>query len=89
MITPAWFIRISIDVVRFYELLVFARILASWFPGVMLQPWMRGIRQLTDPYLDVFRRVIPPLGMIDISPIAAFIVLEMLIQILQRLTLSL
>jgi len=76
------FVQVLIDIVRFYEALIFIRILASWFPNLLFQSWMRPIRAFTDPYLDVFRRVIPPIGMMDFSPIVALLVLQMLIQII-------
>ncbi|HWI49632.1 MAG TPA: YggT family protein, partial [Rummeliibacillus sp.] len=37
----------------------------------------RFLAKICDPYLDFFRRFIPPIGMIDISPIAALFVLNL------------
>jgi YggT family protein len=37
---------------------------------------MRFVRFYTDPYLNFFRRIIPPLGMLDVSPIVAFFSLQ-------------
>jgi len=64
-----------------YTLLLFIRILLSWFPNVdwYNQPFA-ALSQITDPYLNVFRSFIPPLGGIDFSPILAF----MLLQFVQR-----
>jgi YggT family protein len=66
-----------------YLILIFIRILLSWIPRMPYYPWLRAtvdfIHQVVDPYLNIFRRVIPPLGAggmgIDISPILAIIVL--------------
>jgi len=66
-----------------YFILIFIRILLSWIPRMPYYPWLRStvdfIHQVVDPYLNIFRRVIPPLGgggmAIDISPILAIIVL--------------
>ena len=66
-----------------YFILIFIRILLSWIPRMPYYPWLRAsvdfIHQVVDPYLNIFRRVIPPLGSggfgIDISPILAIIVL--------------
>lgn len=60
-----------------YFVLLIIRILLSWFPNVdwMSQPFAT-LGQLTDPYLNLFRSVIPPLGGIDFSPILAFLVLQ-------------
>ena len=55
-----------------YMLMLFARILGSWIPEMQGHTVMRFISHYTDPYLGIFRKVIPPLGMIDISPTVAF-----------------
>ena len=39
---------------------------------------MRFIAQYTDPYLNFFKSFIPPIGMIDISPIVAFLFLHVI-----------
>ena len=63
----------------FYSLLIFARIIFSW--GVSsVNPVMRFLIRATEPVLGPFRRLIPPLGMFDISPIVVLI----LIQLFQR-----
>lgn len=61
-----------------YFLLLFARIIASWVPELNRYRAMQLVAQCTDPYLNVFRRVIPPLGMIDFSPMVAFFCLFLL-----------
>ena len=66
-----------------YFILIFIRILLSWIPRVPYYPWLRAtidfVHQVVDPYLNIFRRVIPPLGgggiAIDISPILAILIL--------------
>jgi YggT family protein len=61
--------------------LLIIRILLSWFPNVdWLNPPFSVLSQLTDPYLNVFRSIIPPLGGIDLSPILAFLLLSFLRQ---------
>src|SRR5579862_3933485 len=64
--------------VQIEVILVFARILLSWFPGI--PPWHPLVRMLatvTDPVLLPFRRIIPPLGGLDFSPIIAIVVLQL------------
>ena len=66
-----------------YMILIFARILMSWIPRIprsaTLRPVLDFITQTTDPYLNIFRRLLGPIcagGMaIDISPIVAIFVL--------------
>ena len=60
-----------------YTILLIIRILLSWFPNVdWMSPPFSVLSQLTDPYLNIFRSIIPPLGGIDLSPILAFLLLS-------------
>lgn len=65
--------------ISLYSLLLFIRILLTWFPNVdwYNQPFA-ALGQVTDPYLNVFRSFIPPLGGIDFSPILAIFLLQIL-----------
>ena len=60
------------------QLVLIVRILLSWFPNVdwHKQPF-KIIKDITDPIFAPFRRIIPPIGGFDLSPIAAFISLGM------------
>ena len=59
-----------------YMIMLFIRILGSWFPEYQHHAFFRFIAHYTDPYLNLFRRIIPPLGMLDLSPIVAFFALK-------------
>lgn len=61
-----------------YMLMLVAVILGSWFPDIQGSKIMQFLRKMTNPYLNFFRRFIPPLGTIDLSPIAAFFALQFL-----------
>jgi YggT family protein len=62
-----------------YTVLLFLRIVSSWFPQWQAHTFVRFVAYYTEPYLNLFRRVIPPLGgVLDLSPILAFIVLRIL-----------
>lgn len=66
-----------------YTLMILARIFGSWFPRFTYHPIMRFCRQFTDPYLNIFRRLIPPIGgALDLSPILAFFALNILERIM-------
>jgi YggT family protein len=68
-----------------YTLLLFVRVVGSWFPKFAGSSLMRFVRHYTDPYLNLFRRIIPPIGgMLDLSPLLGFFGL----QILEHLILS-
>jgi YggT family protein len=62
-------------------LAVLARVLFSWIRPDPYSPFVRIIVQITDPILMPLRRVIPPLGMIDITPMVALIGLSIIQQI--------
>ena len=62
----------------FYYLLLIIRIFLTWIPNIDWdsQPFA-GMRSVTDPFLNIFRGIIPPIGgMLDLSPIIAFIALQ-------------
>jgi YggT family protein len=59
-----------------FEIMIFARIIGSWIPQLQRSPLLRFVAYYTDPYLNIFRRIIPPIGgAIDISPFLAFLAL--------------
>jgi YggT family protein len=66
-----------------YMILLFGRILLSWIPRIPYNPVLSAvinfITEVTDPYLRIFRRVLPPVGgggfALDLSPIIAIFVL--------------
>ena len=63
----------------FYYLLLIIRIFLSWIPSIdwYAQPF-ELIKNLCDPFLNIFRGIIPPIGMLDVSPIVAIILLQIL-----------
>jgi YggT family protein len=68
-----------------YVIVLLVRAVLSWFPqnpNSALNPVRRVIFAITEPYLAPFRRLIPPVGMIDISFLVAFIVAEVIVQLL-------
>jgi len=66
-------------------LLILARVLMSWFRPDPYNPIVRTIIDLTDPIMEPVRRLIPPVGGMDFSPIIVLIGLSFL----QRIILSL
>ncbi|MAS27449.1 YggT family protein [Synechococcus sp. UW105] len=61
--------------IYFYVLVI--RVLLSWFPNVdQSNPLISTLSSITDPYLNAFRGIIPPLGGLDLSAILAFIALN-------------
>lgn len=74
------------QVLRLYTFVLLARILMTWIPGLdPYNPIVRFLYQVTEPVLEPARKLIPPIGMIDISPIVVFIALGILQDILVRM----
>jgi len=75
-----------------YVLLIFVYILTSWV-RLPYTPWVRRLsdflRDVCEPYLRLFRRILPPLGPLDLSPIIAVLVLigaeQIVVRLLDRL----
>ena len=69
-----------------YTLLIIARIMMSWMPAEwQAHRLAQFVRFYTDPYLNFFRRIIPPVGgVLDLSPILGLFVLRFLENILLR-----
>lgn len=63
--------------ISIYTGLLIVRVLLTWFPNIdwYNQPFA-ALSQITDPYLNLFRQFIPPLGGMDISPILAIFLLQ-------------
>tara|TARA_Y100001968_G_scaffold136853_2_gene125046 strand:+ start:8108 stop:8413 length:306 start_codon:yes stop_codon:yes gene_type:complete len=62
-----------------YSYLLIIRVLLTWFPNLdWSNPILANLSAITDPYLNLFRGIIPPIAGIDISPILAFLLLNFL-----------
>jgi YggT family protein len=68
-----------ISFISLYSLLIIIRVLLTWFPQVnwYAQPF-QALREITDPYLDLFRSFIPPMGGWDLSPMVAIFALQLI-----------
>ena len=67
---------------KFYIVLLTIRVYLTWFPNInfYVQPFS-SIGKMTDPYLRLFRGIIPPLLGFDLSPLLAFLFITFLIDI--------
>lgn len=65
--------------ITIYSSLLIIRVLLTWFPQINWynQPFA-ALSQITDPYLNLFRSIIPPLGGMDFSPMVAILLLQFL-----------
>ena len=73
------------DFLYVYVLLIFVYILTSWV-RLPYTPWVRRLsdflRDVCEPYLRLFRRILPPLGPLDLSPVVAIVVLFVLMRVI-------
>ncbi|MBT2732816.1 YggT family protein [Carnobacterium alterfunditum] len=60
-----------------YSTLIIVYILMSWFPGAYQSKFGQILATVCEPYLNFFRRFIPPIGMINFSGIVALVVLNL------------
>jgi YggT family protein len=71
-----------------YTLVIFAYIIMSWV-RVPYSPWLNRIQRflydVTEPYLRLFRRILPSMGPLDLSPLVATIALWVLASALMRI----
>ncbi len=79
------------DILQVMVLLILVEVIVSW--GIMMgsvsayRPWVRTLRRITEPLLAPFRRIIPPgrMGGLDISPMIAIFLLQLLMSLVARL----
>ena len=83
---------VSYGVYQLFNLIMFfmlIKVLLSWFPNI---DWYKepfnSLKKFTDIFFMPFRRIIPPVGMIDFSPIVAFLVLSILQNVICRVLAS-
>lgn len=63
---------------QIYNFVITARVLLSWFPQAQGVAALQPVYAITDPYLNLFRGIIPPVFGLDLSPILAFFTLNVL-----------
>ena len=70
-----------------YSLVIVIYVLMSWFPiGGVVQDIRNALGKICDPFLNLFKRLIPPIGgMIDITPIIALRVLQFGVRVIVSL----
>lgn len=83
-ITPS-FLEAIASCLNIYTLLIIARIFLTWFPNFNwnIEPF-KTMSQVTDPFLNVFQNLLPPIANIDFTPIFGIMVLQWLQDILTQ-----
>ncbi|MGN1401744.1 MAG: YggT family protein [Bacillus sp. (in: firmicutes)] len=68
---------VIVQLMQLYSWALIIYILMSWFPNARESSIGLLLGKICEPYLEVFRRFIPPIGMLDLSPLVAFFVLRL------------
>jgi YggT family protein len=74
----AFTLQVLAQTLSIYTLFLLVRVLLSWFPNLdWSNPILSSLSAITDPYLNAFRGLIPPVGGLDISSLVAFVALQL------------
>ncbi|MFM9089082.1 MAG: YggT family protein [Cyanobium sp.] len=85
MAALALIVAVLVKTLQIYTLVLIVRVLLSWFPNLDWgNPILSAISSITDPFLNLFRGFIPPIGGLDISAIVAFFSLQLLQTLLEQ-----
>jgi YggT family protein len=79
----------AVNLLQIYLVVLVLRVTLTWFPNInwFVQPFY-AISLLSDPFIKLFRGLLPSLFGMDISPMLGFMFLQFLIQILDSLSIS-
>lgn len=78
-------LEILIIFLRIYSFILLARVLTSWVRADPYHPIVRFLYAVTDPILDPIKAILPQTGMLDFSPVVAFLIIWVLQIILGRM----
>lgn len=67
-------------VVTIYTILLFAYAIVSWFPDLRRGRWVYYLASIIDPVLIPIRRVVPPVGGLDLAFLILFFALQLLVR---------
>lgn len=85
MAALALIVAVLVKTLQIYTLVLIVRVLLSWFPNLDWgNPILSAISSITDPFLNVFRGIIPPIGGLDLSAIVAFLSLQLVQSLLEQ-----
>jgi uncharacterized protein YggT (Ycf19 family) len=84
--TAANFVAVFVYV---YSALIFAYVILSWVQVPYALSWLqRFLYDVCEPYIRIFRRLLPPLGPLDLSPLVAIIALYLLRLLINRVVID-
>ena len=77
-----------VQLANIYSMIIFVYVLMSWLPTDrgLLADINNALARLCDPYLNLFKKLLPPIGgMLDVTPIIALLVLQFGASLIARL----
>ena len=80
-----WFENFLALLLQILLMAIFVRVLLTWLPIDQNNPIVRVLFDVTEPVLAPFRRIIPRIGMFDLSPIAAMLIIQFILQNLPQI----
>ena len=79
------FLRIIIILCQILSVIIFVRVILSWFTTSTYSPIVVFLDRITGPILAPLRRIIPRIGIVDITPMVAIIILLIIVNLLSYL----
>ncbi|WP_239254617.1 YggT family protein [Listeria ilorinensis] len=78
-------VEVVLFIIRYLPTLMFIYFLMSWFPGARESKIGQFLARIFEPILEPFRKIIPPIGIFDISSLIAFILFQYAMSVLTNL----
>ena len=75
-------VAIIITFARLYQWVVIIHVLLTWIIRDPYHPLRQSVDRLVQPLLDPIRRIMPPMGMFDFSPVVLLILIQVVINLL-------
>jgi YggT family protein len=82
-LVTGYFLSFAYILVQILNFAIIVRALMSWFNPSPDNPIVRFVIEITEPVLAPLRRIVPRIGMIDITPIVAILLMSMILQVLE------
>jgi YggT family protein len=70
--------RLVLELLSIYKYILLGSVIISWVNADPYNPIVRFIRSITDPLLDKIRQFMPDTGMLDLSPLVAFFIIQLI-----------
>ncbi len=78
-------VEVVLFIIRYLPTVMFIYFLMSWFPGARESKIGQFLARIFEPILEPFRKIIPPIGIFDISSLIAFILFQYAMSVLTNL----